>query len=191
MIYFVEKVLLKKTIRGINNLKIFEVPVSIATMVHKFNAFEFDMMQELFSSMDIISWSVDVPCITGRFKENKDCSLEIKEAAKYLKYGFGGGVHESSGNYTCGSHMCAVSPDGSVSKCGFFEDEPAGTADNLRYAWEELCRNYLFTLDKLQCHECELIHDCRGGCRFRAKQYKGILAPDPLMCHANSILSFI
>jgi len=31
---------------------------------------------------------------------NKDFSLEIKEAAKYLEYGFGGGVHESSGNYT-------------------------------------------------------------------------------------------
>jgi radical SAM protein with 4Fe4S-binding SPASM domain len=181
----------EKAMRGINNLKMFNVPVSIATMVHKFNATEFDKMQELFSGMEVISWSVDVPCITGRLSQNKDFSLEIKEAAAYLKYGFGSGAHEGSGNYTCGSHLCAVSPDGSVSKCGFFEDEPVGTVDDLRYAWEELCRKYLFPLDKLECCECELIHDCRGGCRFRAKQYKGILAPDPLMCHANGILRFI
>lgn len=181
----------EKAIRGINNLKMFDVPVSIATMVHKFNTIEFNKMEELFSGMEVISWSVDVPCISGRLAQNRDYVLDVKEAANYLKFGFGSGAHESSGNYTCGSHLCAVSPDGTVSKCGFFEDEPVGTVDNLRYTWEELCRKYLFTLDNLKCSECELIHDCRGGCRFRAKQYEGILAPDPLMCHANGILRFI
>ena len=181
----------EKAMRGIKNLKMAGVPVSVATMVHKFNTCEFDRMQELFTDIGIISWSVDVPCITGRLEENKEYMPDLKEAAVYLKYGFGSGAHESSGNYTCGSHLCAVSPDGSVSKCGFFESEPSGTVDDLHRSWEELCGKMLFTLDKLECRECELINECKGGCRFRAKQYKGLLAPDPLMCHANGITRFI
>ena len=51
--------------RGISNLIESGIPVSIATMVHKFNAKEFVEMEKLFSTMGIISWSVDVPCITG------------------------------------------------------------------------------------------------------------------------------
>lgn len=180
-----------RSMRGISNLTKSGVPVSIATMVHKFNAREFEEMQKLFSSMGIISWSVDVPCITGALAENQDYALPVNEAAGYLKYGFGAGAHESTGDYTCGSHMCAVSPLGLVSKCGFFENEPVGNVNDLRSAWEKLSGDYLFTLDRLECHDCRLIHDCRGGCRFRAKQYKGLFAPDPLMCHANGILSFI
>jgi radical SAM protein with 4Fe4S-binding SPASM domain len=181
----------ERSMRGISHLNRSGIPVSIATMVHKSNAGEFEEMQKLFSDMEIISWSVDVPCITGTLAKNQDHAQHVNEAAKYLKYGFGAGAHESTGDHTCGSHMCAVSPDGQVSKCGFFEDEPVGNVNDLHSAWEKLCMNYLWTLDKLDCHECELIQDCRGGCRFRAKQYKGVLAPDPLMCHANGILDFI
>ena len=179
------------SMRGISNLIESGIPVSIASMIHKFNVREFQEMENLFSSLGVISWSVDVPCITGALAENQDFSLNVNEAAQYLKYGFGAGVHESTGDYTCGSHMCAVFPDGSVSKCGFYEDEPVGDSNDLRLAWEELCRKYLFTLDKLDCHDCMRISDCRGGCRFRAKQYSGIYAPDPLMCHANGILRYI
>lgn len=181
----------ERSMRGISSLNRSGIPVSIATMIHKFNTGEFQEMEKLFSDMDIISWSVDVPCITGALAENQDYALFAKEAARYLKYGFGAGAHESTGDHTCGSHMCSVSPDGQVSKCGFFEDEPVGNVNDLPHAWEELCRNYLWALDKLDCHDCKLIHDCRGGCRFRAKQYNGIFAPDPLMCHANGILRFI
>ncbi len=180
-----------KSMRGISNLIESGIPVSIASMIHKFNVREFQEMEKLFSSLDIISWSVDVPCITGALAENQEFALDINEAAQYLKYGFGAGVHESTGDYTCGSHMCAVFPDGSVSKCGFFEDEPVGDSNDLRLAWDEICRKYLFTLDKLDCHDCMRIRDCRGGCRFRAKQYSGMYAPDPLMCHANGILRYI
>jgi radical SAM protein with 4Fe4S-binding SPASM domain len=181
----------ERSMRGISSLKKAGIPVSIATMIHTFNAGEFHGMERLFSDMDIISWSVDVPCVTGALAQNKEYALPAKEAAGYLKYGFGAGAHESTGDHTCGSHMCSVSPDGQVSKCGFFEDEPVGSVNDLPLAWEKLCRNYLWTLDKLDCHDCKLIHDCRGGCRFRAKQYNGIFAPDPLMCHANGILHFI
>jgi radical SAM protein with 4Fe4S-binding SPASM domain len=160
-------------------------------MVHRYNTGEFEEMHKIFSDMKVISWSVDVPCEVGNLKTNKGYVLPMKEAALFLKYGFGAGAHEGSGNYTCGSHLCAVSPSGTVSKCGFFENEPVGDVNDLRASWEKLCKNYLWTLDKLECRDCELVQDCRGGCRFRAKQYKGILGPDPILCNANGIEGFL
>jgi radical SAM protein with 4Fe4S-binding SPASM domain len=181
----------EKAMRGISNLKKYEIPVSIATMIHKYNAHEFGEMQKLFSNTGVLSWSVDVPCVTGALAKNRELILNAKKASLLLKYGFGAGAHESSGDYTCGSHMCSVSPEGKVSKCGFFDNEPVGDVNDLRSSWAELCRKYLWTLDKLDCRDCRLIHDCRGGCRFRAKQYKGILGPDPVLCHANGIMDFL
>jgi len=180
-----------KAMRGILNLRSAGMPVSIATIIHRYNAGEFEKMRKLFSDLKVISWSVDVPCVAGNLLENQDYILDAKNAASFLKYGFGGGGHESSGDYTCGSHLCAVSPDGTVSKCGFFEDEPVGDVNDLRSAWTELCKRYLWTLESLDCHDCRLIRDCRGGCRFRAKLYKGIFAPDPVLCHANGIMEFL
>lgn len=178
----------RKAMRGISNLKSFGIPVSIATMVHRYNAQEFEEMQKLFSDREVISWSVDVPCATGTLLENMEFLLDARDAALFLKYGFGAGGHESSGDYTCGSHLCAVSPEGKVSKCGFFESEPVGNVNDLSAAWKKLCENYLWTLDKLECSGCRLVRECRGGCRFRARQHKGIFSPDPVLCYANGIL---
>jgi len=174
-----------RSMKGISNLNEFGIPVSIATMVHKFNTDEFDEMENLFSKTRAISWSVDVPCIVGRLCENMDFVLDLEEATKFLKFGFGAGAHESTGDQTCGSHLCSVAPEGSVSKCGFFENEPAGDVNDLRSAWEKICKSCLWRLDELECKDCAVLAECKGGCRFRAKQYKGILGPDPLMCHAN------
>ncbi|MDP2840932.1 MAG: radical SAM protein [Candidatus Methanoperedens sp.] len=181
----------KRSMKGISNLVKSGIPVSIASMIHKFNTREFEEMETLFSGLGAISWSVDVPSVTGALAENQEFVLDISEAARCLNYGFGAGTHESTGDYTCGSHMCSVSPDGSVSKCGFFEDRHAGDINDLRSAWEELCRKYLFTLDELDCRDCSKIQNCRGGCRFRAERYRGIYAPDPVMCHANGVLRYL
>jgi radical SAM protein with 4Fe4S-binding SPASM domain len=181
----------KRSMEGISNLVRSGIPVSIASMIHRFNTGEFEEMEKLFSGLGVISWSVDVPSVTGYLEENREFVLNINEAVKYLNYGFGSGAHESTGDHTCGSHMCSVSPDGSVSKCGFFEDRPAGDINDLQSAWEELCRKYLFTLDELDCRDCTKIHDCRGGCRFRAERYRGIYAPDPVMCHSNGVLRYL
>ncbi len=180
-----------KAMHGVSNLKSCGIQVSIATMIHRYNASEFEEMQKLFSDLEVVSWNVDVPCVAGNLKENKDYVLDARDAAVFLKYGFGAGGHESSGDYTCGSHLCAVSPDGNVNKCGFFEDEPVGDVNNLWSAWAEICKKYLWTLDKLDCHDCMLVRECRGGCRFRARQYKGLFAPDPVLCHANGIIEFL
>jgi radical SAM protein with 4Fe4S-binding SPASM domain len=174
-----------RSMKGITNLKESAIPVSIATMVHKFNLDEFDEMEKLFSKTGVISWSVDVPCIVGKLCENMGFVIDLEEAAKFLKFGFGAGSHESTGDQTCGSHLCSVTPSGSVSKCGFFENEPAGDVNDLRSAWENICKFSLWRLDELECKDCAVLAECKGGCRFRAKQYKGILSPDPLMCHAN------
>ncbi len=181
----------ERSMEGISNLVRSGIQVSIATMIHRFNAGEFVDMEKLFSGLGVISWSVDVPSVTGSLAENKEFVLDMNESAKYLKYGFGSGAHESTGDHTCGSHLCSVSPDGSVSKCGFFEDRPVGYCNDLRSAWEELCRKYLFSLNELDCHDCPKISDCRGGCRFRAEIFRGIYAPDPVMCHANGILRYL
>jgi radical SAM protein with 4Fe4S-binding SPASM domain len=174
-----------RSMKGISNLNESGIPVSIATMVHKFNTGEFEEMEKLFSNKGAISWSVDIPCIVGRLCENMDFVVGLEEAAKFLKYGFGAGAHESTGDHTCGSHLCSVASDGSISKCGFFENEPAGDVQDLLLAWENICKSSLWRLDELECKECAVLLECKGGCRFRAKQYKGILAPDPLMCYAN------
>jgi radical SAM protein with 4Fe4S-binding SPASM domain len=180
-----------KSMLGISALQDYGIQVSIATMVHRYNAGEFVDMKKLFSELEVLSWSVDVPCAAGNLKANKDYMLPPEDAAPLLNYGFGAGAHESTGDYTCGSHLCAVSPDGMVSKCGFFENEPVGDVNDLEATWAKLCKNYLWKLDELDCHDCKVINDCRGGCRFRAKQYEGILAPDPLLCHANGVLTFL
>lgn len=180
-----------KAMQGISALQDSGIPVSIATMVHKYNAVEFGDMKKLFSGLGILSWGVDAPCAAGSLAANKDYMLPPEDAAPLLNYGFGVGAHESTGDYTCGSHLCSVSPDGAVSKCGFFDNELVGDVNDLEAAWAKLYKNYLWKLDELDCRDCKVIKDCRGGCRFRAKQYKGILAPDPLLCHANGVLAFL
>jgi len=35
---------------------------------------------------------------------------------KGKRYGFGGGWHRSENNSTCGAHLCAILPNGKVSK---------------------------------------------------------------------------
>ena len=181
----------EKAMAGISALKNAGIPISIATMVHRHNTGEFDEMQTLFSDMDAISWGVDVPCEAGNLSGNPDFLLDAKDSAPFLNYGFGEGAHESTGNYTCGSHLCSVAVDGTISRCGFFEDEPAGDVNDLKSAWDKLCENYLWTLDRLDCGDCNAINECRGGCRFRAKVYRGMLAPDPVMCHANGVSEYL
>ncbi len=180
-----------KAMSGISALAASGIPIAIATMLHRYNAAEFEEMQALFSDLKVLSWSVDMPCAVGNLKKNMDFILPLEEASLLLKYGYGAGAHESTGNFTCGSHLCAVSPEGDVSKCGFFEDEPAGDVEDLRAAWSNLCKNYLWTIDKLECRDCRVVEDCRGGCRFRAKQFRGMLAPDPLLCHEYGVLTYL
>ncbi|MFQ6054357.1 MAG: radical SAM protein [Methanosarcinales archaeon] len=181
----------KKALSGIKFLKESGIEVSIASMVHKYNVSEFENMQKLFSDLEVCSWSVDVPCRTGNLKNNIDFVVDLKIAAKILNnYGFGVGAHESTGNYTCGSHICTIMPNGTICKCGFFADYPVGTVkDGLKKCWKKICKQYLWTVSELECRDCPRLQDCHGGCRYRAKDYgTSILSPDPVLCNVFGVI---
>ncbi|HIH43799.1 MAG TPA: radical SAM protein [Candidatus Methanoperedenaceae archaeon] len=174
----------ERAMLGIRNLKNAGVSVSIATMIHPHNISELGGIEKLCRDIGAVQWGVDVPYEEGDLKNNPEFVVSSRLAGRLLKkYGYGGGAHGSSGAYACGSHLCAVMADGSVSRCGFF---PAvGSVDDLRGAWDKLCGQYLWTLGELQCSGCKFIQDCRGGCRYRALISGGsIRSPDPVMCGA-------
>ncbi|MFN3739334.1 MAG: radical SAM protein [Thermodesulfovibrionales bacterium] len=140
--------------------------VSVATMVHRDNLDEFDKMDNLFKNLGIKEWNVDVPCATGRLKDHSELQLKPEDAGRFLKYGFGGGMHSSLAGFACGLHLMAVMADGRITKCTFYGENPAGTIkDGLRKCWGRIKP---VRLEELKC-DCEYIDSCRGGCRYRAK----------------------
>ena len=115
-----------KALLAIDSLQEANIGVSIATMIHRGNLKEFDVLAGLIQSKGIGEWNIDQPCFDGRLKENHDLLVPPSEAGRYLQYGFGGGLHSSGKNTTCGTHLCAVFPDGRVAKCGLFESGTCG-----------------------------------------------------------------
>jgi radical SAM protein with 4Fe4S-binding SPASM domain len=153
--------------------------VSIATMVHKGNLKDFDEMERLFKEIGIKEWTVDVPCITGRLRENRDFQISPENGGRYLRYGYGGGLHASSSGFACGLHLMAVMADGKAAKCTFYSDEPAGRIEEgLRTCWQRIRH---IRLDELKC-KCDYIESCRGGCRYRAYLLGDPLGKDPYRC---------
>lgn len=175
----------EKTIKAIDHLQEAGLRVSVATMVHRLNLLEFDQLASLLQSKKIEEWNVDVPCIEGRLKENRDLQVSPLEAGRFLGYGFGGGFHGSAKNSTCGAHLCAIISNGTVCKCGLFSREPAGSiGEGLRTCWARLPR---ISLKDLTC-ACPVIEECRGGCRYRAKIQGGLFQPDLYQCYAREVL---
>lgn len=181
---------LDKTLAGVRHLKEAGVDVSTASMIHARNLDEFDEIEEMVNALDMLQWSVDLPCEAGYMSENPTWMADLSRAASiFSTYGFGEGAHESTGHYTCGSHLCTVMPNGDIVKCGFFASEPKGNiSQGLLPAWKRLCNEQLWNLHELDCARCAIIEDCRAGCRYRAKLWGGsMLSPDPLLCLANGV----
>jgi radical SAM protein with 4Fe4S-binding SPASM domain len=175
----------EKTLTAINNLQDAGVTVSIATMIHQRNLEEFDQLAFLLESKNIREWNVDVPCIEGRLKENKESWVSPSVAGPFLNYGYGGGLHLSKNNASCGAHLCAILANGRVAKCGLFGQESVGSIEEgLRICWERIPR---ILLEDLSCN-CVEIEACRGGCRYRAKIHGGLFQPDPFQCYARGVL---
>lgn len=144
------------------------IDVSVATMVHKANLDEFDDMRALFESIKLKDWTVDVPCAAGNLSRNEHLYVTPDEAGKYFSYGFSSGMHGSSSGYACGLHLASVLSDGTVAKCAFYRDIPAGKAvDGLAACWQKIAP---IKLSELECAavSCPHIEECRGGCRYRA-----------------------
>jgi radical SAM protein with 4Fe4S-binding SPASM domain len=165
------------TMQGIHLAFAAGIPVSISTMIHRYNLEEFDRLREFIEEIHAIEWGVDVMCVSGSLMKNSDLTVPYETAARYLKYGFGGGYHGASEGFACGRHLMTVLPDRQAVKCGFYADHPLGDAKkNLKYCWLKMEH---VSLDQLECKGCSALEECRGGCRFRAPHP---LAPDPAMC---------
>lgn len=159
--------------------------VSIATMVHPGNLADFEKMEILFKGIGIKEWTVDVPCITGRLKENREFQISPEEGGRYLRYGYGGGLHTSASGFACGLHLMAVMADGKVAKCTFYSDNPVGRIEEgLRACWQRIKP---IRLDELKC-DCEYIESCRGGCRYRAQLFGDSLGKDLDRCALYGII---
>jgi len=153
--------------------------VSIATMVHPRNLKDFDEMDSLFKGMGIKEWTVDIPCISGRLEENKDFQVTPETGGRYLKYGYGGGLHTSTPGFACGLHLMAVLADGKIAKCAFYSDNAVGRVeDGLRECWQRIRP---IRIADLKC-DCEYIESCRGGCRYRAGLLGNPLGKDLYRC---------
>ena len=154
-------------------------------MIHRGNLKEFEALATIIHSRKIEEWNIDQPCLDGRLRQNKGLLVPAAEAGRYLQYGFGGGLHTSGSNATCGAHLCAVLPSGMVAKCGLFSAEPVGSVDEgLRACWEKIPR---IDLTSLECR-CTILNECKGGCRFRAMSNGGLLKPDLFQCYARGVL---
>jgi MoaA/NifB/PqqE/SkfB family radical SAM enzyme len=175
----------EKALQAIDHLQKAHIQVSIATMIHQKNLKEFGELASLIQSKNIKEWNVDLPCISGRLEEHRDLWVEPSVAGKFLQYGFGGGLHSSEKNATCGAHLCAILKNGSICKCGLFSQEPVGSIEEgLRICWERIPR---IPLKDLTCF-CSELEDCRGGCRFRARVFGDLFKPDLFQCYARGVL---
>lgn len=172
----------EEALRAIDRLQASRIRISVATMIHRRNLNEFEQLKILIESKGIEEWNVDVPCVEGRLEKNNELWVTPEEAGPLLHYGFGGGLHASDQEGTCGTHLCAVLPDGSVCKCGLFSQEPVGTvSEGLRACWERIPR---IRIKDLTCH-CDEVNLCKGGCRYRAKTFGSVTGPDPFQCAAR------
>lgn len=146
--------------------------VSISTMVHSKNLKDFDKMDKLFRKLGIKDWTVDIPCITGKLKKHADFHISPHTGGRYLKYGYGEGLHTSAEGFGCGLHLMAIMADGRLAKCSFYRKQPVGSyKEGIKICWKRI---QPIRLRDLKC-DCNYVKSCRGGCRFRA----GLLG-DPL-----------
>jgi radical SAM protein with 4Fe4S-binding SPASM domain len=159
--------------------------VSIATMVHPENLGNFEEMEKHFKNMGIKEWTVDIPCVTGRLEENAEFQISPEEGGRYLRYGYGGGLHTAASGFACGLHLMAVMADGKVAKCTFYSDSAVGRVEEgLRVCWQRIKP---IRLDELKC-DCEYIETCRGGCRYRAQLLGDPLGKDLDRCALYGII---
>jgi len=178
----------EKATSAIKNAKKSGLAVSCATMIHAKNFNEFPMLKKLVEELNADEWLLDIISPKGNAEENEKIFLEEKKAAEIFKnYGFSFGVHEGDENYSCGSHLCSVSPKGEVTRCGFF-DESAGNIKklSLEECWRKIAANYIPKIETLECKACKFLHWCRGGCRYRALEEGSFYARDSFMCQVFS-----
>ncbi len=175
----------KKAIKAIELAAASGFEVSVSTMIHSKNLKDFNKMEKLFKRIGIKDWTVDVPCSTGRLKENIEFQTTPSQGGQYLKYGYGEGMHAGAPGFGCGLHLMSVMADGRIAKCSFYSHRAVGTVkDGLKKCWEKIKP---VKLNELNC-DCRYIEQCRGGCRYRAEVLGNPLGKDLYRCFLYGII---
>lgn len=186
----------RKAIDAIERIVHANIPVSVATMVHRRNLDEFEGMSVLFAGIGVLDWTVDIPSQAGFFPEHPEFRLSPDVAGRYLSHGFGGGIHGGGEGFACGLHLASVLANGDICKCSFYADKRAGSIrTGLAEAWKSI---HPIPLADLDCAAagCSVLEECRGGCRYRAGQFasddlpesRRSCAPDLYKCYAYGII---
>lgn len=176
----------KSVIKAMESVRSAGLDLSVATMIHSGNMNDWDDMLKLMEDFEVREWSIDYPCVKGRYANHIELTVPITEAAKKMGYGFGGSYHGSSPGWTCGRRLVAVLPSGHVCRCGLYPEKILGKVETgLREAWIGLEH---VPINFTDCKDCGVSDDCGGGCRFRAG---GSTQRDLVMCalygvHLNS-----
>ena len=179
-----------KVIQAIKALQSKGLDVSVATMIHSQNLEELSELESILKKLEVKSWALDVPSQTGEFLKHPELYPTIEEAGAALrKFGWGAPFEESHNIYACGAHLCALMPNGDISKCGFFTDQPVGNLNHmsLKDCWEVIQKGFIWEQKELECAklDCPYLEDCRGGCRFRASVGTGqLFGVDRVKCAA-------
>ena len=172
----------RKAIRAMELLREAEIDLSVATMVHRLNLDDWDNMRELVESFGVREWSVDYPCVKGRWRLHPELRVGQQEAADRMQYAFGGSYHGTSSGWTCGRHLAAVLPSADVCKCGLFLEIRLGSIETgLARAWGRMAH---IPITETACAGCDAADACGGGCRFRAGSK---VARDSVMCLLHNV----
>ena len=171
----------RKVMGAINIAKRAGLDVSVATMVHSENLDDFESMERLFVGLGVRDWTVDVPCVVGNLRENPFFRVSPETAGRYLRYGFGAGLHGGGEGFACGLHLASITAEGNVAKCSFYSGVPVGNVDEgLAVCWGRIKP---LRIDELRC-DCEVKDLCRGGCRYRAEILGNGKGKDIYRCRA-------
>ncbi len=175
----------ERSVAAVRRLTAAGVRVSIATMIHSRNLQDFDELAGLIEELGVREWAVDLPSVSGRLAADSGLMVDSRMAGPLMNHSFCGAIHEPAPGYACGAHLMAGMADGGAARCGFYAGEPVGTvSEGLAACWQRVSK---IPLEILDC-DCELIEDCRGGCRFRAAGYNSSTGADLCQCYRYGVL---
>ena len=170
-----------KAVDAMEEIRNAGIDLSVATMVHAENLDEWNDIEALVRGLGAREWNIDYPCVSGRREDHPELAVGISEAARRMRYGFGGSYHGSSPGWTCGRHLAAVLPSGEICRCGLFQERLYGAIEEgLLEAWKRVEH---IPINETDCADCSSAESCGGGCRYRAGNPS---SRDSVMCQLHA-----
>ena len=69
-----------RTMKGIQTAKDAGIPVSFATMIHRGNLDEFELMRNFVKQVDAVEWGIDLPVMAGSFTDHNNLMVPHDKA---------------------------------------------------------------------------------------------------------------